>query len=98
MFRFFRSKNENEVPDIKMIRQKLLQFIKEQLQRREGGEGAYIRSLQLFMAAGEEKDLYQAAVYADEEGRFKNEEVQKIADDYALELPPDWELELIFSE
>lgn len=98
MFNLFRQKKDNEVPDIKMIRQKLLQFIKEQLQLREGGEGRYIRSLQLFLAPGEDKDLYQAAVYAEEEGRFQNEEVQKIADDYAIDLPHDWNMELIFSE
>jgi hypothetical protein len=46
----------------------------------------------------EEKHLYEAAVYADEETRFKEEEVQRIADDYAMALPESWTLEIIFAE
>ena len=38
----------------------------------------------------------QAVVRKPEKDRTVAE--QKIADDYALELPPDWELELIFSD
>jgi pSer/pThr/pTyr-binding forkhead associated (FHA) protein len=39
--------------------------------------------------------VYEAAVY-NEDGRFKNE-VQKIADDFAIELPPDWEMNISFT-
>lgn len=94
MFDFFKPKNEPL--DVKGIRDGLLQFIKEQLQKVEGGEGGTIRNLHLFLAPGaEDRHLYEAAVYVEEEKRFK-EEVQKIADDYAIELPDNWELGVQF--
>jgi hypothetical protein len=40
--------------------------------------------------------LYEAAVYFDNEDRFKNEEVQKIADDFAIDLPATWTMETSF--
>jgi hypothetical protein len=62
----------------------------------EGGEGNAIKKLHLFLAcSADEKHLYEAAVYSGEEGRFK-EDVQKIADDYAIELPPHWDFEIVF--
>jgi hypothetical protein len=85
-------------PDVKQIRQQLLLFIKDQLKKTEGGEGASIKALQLSMAAGEDQHLYEAAVFLNEPNRFKNEEVQRIADDYDLDLPKDWALELMFPE
>jgi hypothetical protein len=95
MFDLFK-KNVTTQPDVKSIRAALLQFIKGQLAKVEGGEGRAIKSLQLFMACGEtEKHMYEAAVYAQEEGRFK-EEVQRIADDFAIALPQQWELNLLF--
>jgi hypothetical protein len=42
--------------------------------------------------------LYEAAVYFDTENKFKDEEVQRIADDYAIDLPHDYNLELLFVE
>jgi hypothetical protein len=85
--------------DIKGIRASLLHFIKEQLQKAEGGEGSNIRGLCMYInCSDEEKHLYEAAVYADEEGRFKEEEVQKIADDYAIALPENWTFEIEFVE
>ena len=93
MFDLFKS----HPTDIKSIRASLLYFIKEQLQKAEGGEGANIRGLYLYInCKEEEKHLYEAAVYADEENRFKEEEVQKIADDYAIALPENWTLQVEF--
>lgn len=94
MFNFFKS--DERPTDIKGIRHALLQFIKSELQKAEGGEGSYIKGLCLFMSSDEaEKHTYEAAVYLDEEDRFKSE-IQKIADDYDLGLPKDWTLEYIF--
>jgi pSer/pThr/pTyr-binding forkhead associated (FHA) protein len=94
----FLKNNEKAPDDVKQIRQQLLLFIKEQLRKTEGGEGASIKGLQLHMAAGEDQHLYEAAVYLNEPNRFKNEELQRIADDFALDLPKDWALELAFPE
>jgi hypothetical protein len=83
--------------DIKGIRNSLLQFIKEELQKAEGGEGRNIKGLCLYIACGqEEKHLYEAALYTDEENKFKEEEVQRIVDDYAIALPPTWTFEIEF--
>jgi hypothetical protein len=93
MFDLFKSRPT----DIKGIRASLLQFIKEQFQKVEGGEGSNIKGLYLYInCSDEEKHLYEGAVYADEENRFKEEEVQKIADDYAIALPEAWTLEMEF--
>ncbi len=83
--------------DVKIIRNKLLQFIKEQLQRREGGEGSNVKGMELYIACPpDEKDLYESIVYFHDTDRFKNEEVQKIADDYAIDLPSQWYLNVLF--
>lgn len=97
MLDFLRKKNDQQPMDVKIIRTRLLQFIKEQLQRREGGEGSNIKGMELYIApAAEEKDVYESTVYFHENDRFKNEEVQKIADDYAIALPPQWSLSILF--
>ncbi len=84
--------------DVKTVRHTLVQFMKEQLRKVEGGEGGSIRSLHLFLSpAKEEKHVYEAAVYYNEEGRFKNE-VQKIADDFAIALPEEWTMNIEFTE
>lgn len=97
MFDLFKQKGDSSEPDVKTIRHSLLQFIKDQLKKWEGGEGANIRGLQLFMAPGaDDRHLYEAAVFLDREGKFKEEEVQRIADDFALELPQDYAMDLLF--
>lgn len=97
MLDFLKKKNDQQPLDVKVIRNKLLQFIKEQLQRREGGEGSNIKGIELYIASGpEEKDLYESTVYFHENDRFKNEEIQKIADDFAIALPPQWNLNIVF--
>lgn len=98
MFDLFKQKKEERPTDVKGIRDALLLFIKEQLQKAEGGEGGMLRGMQLFLfPTAEEKHLYEAAVYVEEEGRFR-EEVQKIGDDYAIDLPEGWNLEVAFTE
>ncbi len=95
MFNLFK----NRPKDIKGIRYGLLQFIKEQLQKAEGGEGGNIKGLYLFITCKDtEKHLYESAVYAADEERFKTEEVQKIADDYAIALPDNWTIEITFTD
>lgn len=95
MFDLFR----NRPKDVKEIRNALLQFIKEQLQKTEGGEGSNITGLYLFIHCNdEEKHLYEAAVFYDTADKFKNEEIQKIADDYAIALPVSWKMEISFDK
>ena len=88
-----------KAPDVKTIRDRLLHFIKEQLGKAEGGEGGNIKGLHLFLnPVNDEKHLYEAVVYYDEEDRFKNTEVQRIADDFAIELPAGWTMDISFTD
>jgi hypothetical protein len=97
MFDLF--KQGSRPQDVKGIRNNILQFIKEQLQKTEGGEGSNIKGLCLYITCADaEKHLYEAAVYADDEKRFKEEDVQKIADDYAIALPESWTMEINFTD
>lgn len=90
---------KNRPADVKAIRNALLQFIKERLQKTEGGEGSNITGIYLFINCSEdERHLYEAAVYHDSADKFKNEEVQKIADDYAISLPASWIMEISFTD
>lgn len=99
MFDLFKKDKQHPAKDVKTVRDGLLQFIKEQLKKAEGGEGANIKGLQLFIACTpEEKHMYESAVYFEETDRFKNEEVQRIADDYAIQLPEQWTMEISFVE
>ena len=89
---------KNRSKDVKEIRNSLLQFIKEKLQKTEGGEGANITGIYLFINCTEtERYLYESAVFADKPGKFKTEEVQRIADDFAIMLPPSWKFETSFT-
>jgi hypothetical protein len=97
MLDFLKQRNDRQPLDVKIIRNKLLLFIKDQLQRREGGEGSNIKGMDLYIACSpEERDVYESTVYFHEPDRFKNQEVQKVADDYALALPHGWKLNLVF--
>jgi hypothetical protein len=99
MLDLFKKDTERGSLDAKSIRDRLLHFIKEQLQRVEGGEGSNIKGLHLFIACSNvEKYMYESAVYFDEQDKFKNDEVQKIADDFAIDLPENWIMEIVFSE
>lgn len=99
MLDIFKNNQQTGERDVKIIRDQLLQFIKSQLQKVEGGEGSNIKGLHLFIACSNvEKYMYEAAVFIDEEDRFKNEEVQRIADDYAIDLPENWVMEIVFTD
>jgi pSer/pThr/pTyr-binding forkhead associated (FHA) protein len=99
MFDLFKQNDSVSPQDVKTLRHRLLQFVKAQLQRFEGGEGNSIKGMQLFVApAEEEKGLYEGALYFDEQDRFKEEEIQKIADDYSIDLPANWTLEIAFAD
>jgi len=96
MFNLF---NKNTIPtDVKGIRDAFLRSIKEELQKAEGGEGRNIKGINIFITdKGSDKHIYEAAVYMDEPERFKDE-VQRIADDFALNLPDNWELDVCFDK
>jgi hypothetical protein len=64
MFDIFKKDTQGQPKDVKYVRDSLLHFIKEQLRKAEGGEGANIKGLQIFIACPlEEKHMYEAAVY-----------------------------------
>ena len=93
---FFKDKIDKKPDDVKIIRENLLLFIKEQLGKLEGGEGKNIKGLNLFISANsEEKHIYESAVYLDTPDLFKIE-VQRIADDFAIGLPQTWAMDIIF--
>lgn len=95
MFDFLKNKPTN---DIKGLRNVLVQFIKEQLQKWEGGEGNNITGLILYIACLEnEKHLYEGALFYQEPNRFKENEIQKIADDFAIQLPSNWTMDFVFT-
>ena len=99
MLDLFKKDTERGSLDAKSIRDRLLHFIKEQLQKVEGGEGSNIKGLHLFIGCSNvEKYMYESAVYFDEQDKFKNDEVQKIADDFAIDLPENWVMEIVFTE
>lgn len=95
MFNLFKN-NSNERPtDVKGLRDALLRFVKDQLQKMEG-EGDAIKGLQLFIAClPEDRHLYEAAIGVEQPDQFK-QEIQRIADDYALALPSGWALDTNF--
>lgn len=98
MFNLFKKSSDQHPMDVKLVREHILQFIKEELQKSEGGEGAHIHTLKLIAApAATEKHLYEAAVYVAEPERLKKE-VQRIADNFAVNLPRDWVLETHIQE
>lgn len=98
MFDLFKSDEERRPQDVKTVRDSLLRFIKDELQKVEGGEGRHIKGLYLFISCSdEEKHIYESAVYIEEPDIFKNE-VQKIADDFAIDLPAGWTMESSFCD
>ena len=97
MFEIFNTDAESP-QDVKSLRDALLRSIKEELQIVEGGEGKHIRGIQLFITCSEnEKHVYESAVYIEEPQLFK-QEVQRIADDFAIDLPAGWTLEVTFAD
>jgi len=95
MFDFFK---KNSKLDAKGIRDAVLKFIKEELQQLDGGEGTSLQTISLFVSpAEEEKFLYEAALYNGDTDRLR-EDIQRIADNFALDLPGDWQLKLQFED
>jgi hypothetical protein len=95
MFNFFNKKQEPEEVNVKMVREQILSFIKEELQRLDGGEGSNVSHMQLYLSPASHRFIYETAVYNNEPGKFKNE-IQRLADNFALELPANWKLDLLF--
>ncbi|WP_256004298.1 FHA domain-containing protein [Pedobacter deserti] len=96
MFNLFNKNTPDKPRDIKAIREAMLFFIKQEMQKMEGGEGRSIKGLQLCIAClPEERYLYDAAVFSAEENRFK-QELQRLADDFAIDLPERWTLDIAF--
>jgi hypothetical protein len=97
MFNLFKKEESKQPADVKAARAAILKTMKQELQKAEGGEGKNIKGIDLFIAAADsEKHVYEAAVYADEPGKLK-EEIQKIADDFAVELPSAWMLDISYT-
>lgn len=102
MFDFFKnaaSKGGSSTnPDVKEIRDAILRLLKERIQELDGGEGKYIDTLQLYVyPTAEERYKYEAALYTADPRQFKDE-VQRIADNFDLDLPADWKLDVLFVE
>ena len=95
MFDIFK-KSDDAPRDVKGLRDAFLRFIKQELQKVEGGEGRHIKALQIFINCTDvEKHLYESAVYFEESSIFRNE-IQRIADDFAIDLPESWSLDISF--
>ncbi|WP_225872667.1 FHA domain-containing protein [Pedobacter frigoris] len=98
MFNLFNKNTPEKPQDVKAIREALIVFIKQEMQKMEGGEGKHIKGFQLFIACPPvERYMYESAVFMEEEGRFKNE-LQRIADDFAIDLPENWKMEILFAD
>lgn len=96
MFNLFNNRKQEPLQDVKAIREALLTAIKQELQKLEGGEGKHIKGLALLIAClPAETYMYESAVFAEDEARFKNE-IQRIVDDFAIDLPADWTLQINF--
>lgn len=94
MFEIFKSRPK----DAKSIRAAVLDFLKEQLQNGQSGESANLRSIVLYITCqNNEKQLYESALDVEDENSLK-EDIQKVADDFAIPLRGDLKLEMVFVE
>jgi hypothetical protein len=92
------SKQKKQPKDIKTLRTDILDFIKDQLKKAESGEGENIRGLHIYInCSPENRFMYESAVRIEQPDIFK-EDIQKIADDFAIELPANWNLQLLLDE
>jgi len=97
MFDFFKKKKDNGL-DVKVLRDSVLQIIKSAMQQLDGGEGAHMETLTLFYSPlPEERFVYETALHAAYPGKFR-EEIQRIADNFALDLPVNWKFDIRFTE
>lgn len=98
MFDFFKKNKSSEELDAKGLRDAILSLLKEELQKLEGGEGAHVALLQLFVNPAEgQGHIYETALHTADPAQFK-EEIQRIADNFALELPVEWQLNIQFTD
>jgi len=92
------SKQKKQPKDIKTLRNDILDFIKDQLKKAESGEGENIRGLHIYInCSPENRFMYESAVHIEQQDAFK-EGIQKIADDFAIELPANWNLQILMDE
>jgi len=98
IFNFFNKNTPEKPQDVKALREAILLFLRQELQKMEGGEGSNINGFELYIAcAPADRFLYDSAVFFEDESRFKNE-VQRIADDFAIDLPEKWAMTVLFVE
>lgn len=97
MFDLFKKNTPLQADDAKSIRDAVLQSLKTRLRKAEGGEGGHIRGIQFFVnCTPEDKPVYESALYVHEEEKLRAE-VRRLADDYAIGLPQQWNLEVVFA-
>ena len=97
MFEIFKGDQDSGM-DVKASRDAAIRFIKEELQKSEGGEGRNIKGLQLFINCPvEEQQIYESALYVEEPEKLRLE-IQRIADDFDIDLPLNWTLEILFTD
>jgi DNA-binding protein Fis len=98
MFDLFKKNTTPQADDAKSIRDMVMQTIKNQLRKAEGGEGSHIRGIQVYVSSSaEDQSMYESALYIHEEEKLRTE-IQRLADDYAVGLPSSWKLEVLFVE
>jgi membrane-bound inhibitor of C-type lysozyme len=98
LFNLFNKSTPEKPQDVKTVREALLLFIKQELQKMEGGEGSHIKGIELFVCClPGERFMYDSAVFFEDSDRFRNE-VQRIADDFAIDLPQKWTMQVSFVE
>lgn len=98
MFNFFKKNTGNDQPDAKNVRDSVLKMIKEELQQLDGGEGSTIAEIGIFVNAdAAERFIYEAALYSGETAKLA-EDIQRIADNFALDLPSEWKLDVQFTD
>jgi hypothetical protein len=98
MFDLFKKDESKQPQDVKAVRDAILRAVKRELQKAEGGEGRNIKGINLYVACPEsDKHIYESALYTDEPERFRND-IQKIADDFALNLPSGWLVDTSFPD
>ncbi|MEO7444254.1 MAG: FHA domain-containing protein [Ferruginibacter sp.] len=84
-----------QTKDVKNTRNDILVFVKEQLQKAEGGEGRGLLGLELYVKClPEEQYIFESALYHDDTNKLRNEEIQRMADDYDINMPAGWTLEV----
>lgn len=97
MFDFFKKNKPAGELDAKGLRDAVLSLLKEELQKLEGAEGGRVAELQLFITATQQqRHLYETALYTASPEQLR-EEIQRIADNFALELPENWQLSVQFA-